>query len=108
MLTGKEWEQVCRNSPEAALVQMVGSGTISLLGVYAAQAELIRRSNISSCPALDKWRSELAAGLRTADQFDDLWRAACDEMNQREWDAILSRRPPTTNHPRLVDDDLLF
>src|SRR6266446_4562077 len=105
MLTAKEWEQVCRNSPEAALIQMVGSGTISLAGVYAAQAELIRRSTVSPCPDLDKWRAELAAGLRTAYTFDDLWRAACDEMNRREWDAVMRRRPPTSNRP-FVDDDL--
>lgn len=107
MLTAKEWEQVCRNSPDAALVQMIGNSTISLGAVYAAQAELIRRSNVSSCPALDKWRAELAAGLRTPYTFDDLWRAACDEMNRREWDAVMSRRPPTPNHP-FSDDGLPF
>jgi len=107
MLTGKEWEQVCRNSPEGALVQMIGSCTMPTAAVYAAQAELVRRSGESSCPALDKWRKELAAGLRTAYTFDALWRKACDEMNQREWDTVMSRRPPSPNHP-FVDDGLPF
>jgi len=108
MLTGKEWERVCRSSPEDALVKIVGSSTQPSVAIYAAQAELARRLHESSCPSLDKWRAELAAGLRTPYTFDDLWRAACDEANQREWDAIMSRRPPTPNHPRLVDDDLPF
>jgi hypothetical protein len=103
MLTGKEWEQVCRNSPEGALIQMVGSSTMPSVAIWAAQAELTRRSSASSCPDLDKWREELAAGLRTAHTFDELWRAACDEVNKREWDAIMSRRPPTPNHPFSAD-----
>ena len=32
-------------------------------------------------PALDEWRHELAAGMRTMNTFDALWRAACEEMN---------------------------
>jgi hypothetical protein len=107
MLTGKEWEQVCRNSPDYALVQIVGSCRMNLSAVYAAQAELIRRSNASPCPSLDKWRAELAAGLRTAGTFDELWRKACDEVNRREWAVILSRRPPSRTHP-LESDGLPF
>ena len=34
-----------------------------------------------STPALDEWRRELAAGVRTLHTFDALWRAACEEMN---------------------------
>ena len=30
-------------------------------------------------PALDAWRAELAAGKRTRETFDALWRAACSE-----------------------------
>jgi len=35
-------------------------------------------------PALDLWRRELAAGLRTPETFDPLWRAACAELNALE------------------------
>ncbi len=34
-----------------------------------------------STPALDEWRRELRAALRTPHTFDALWRAACEEMN---------------------------
>src|SRR6266446_1508309 len=105
MLTGKEWEQVCRNSPEVALVQILGSNMVPE-AIYAAQAELVRRTNAFPCSNLDKWWEELAAGVRDAYAFDDLWRAACDERNQMEWDAVLRRRPPTPSHPHSVDDDL--
>jgi hypothetical protein len=35
-------------------------------------------------PALDAWRAELKAGVRTPTTFDALWRAACLEMNALE------------------------
>ena len=35
-------------------------------------------------PALDAWRRELAAGVRTAYTFDPLWRAGCEEMSALE------------------------
>jgi hypothetical protein len=53
-----------------------------------AKASLVRLRPASSpdtgapaaVSALARWRAELAAGTRTVNTFDDLWRAAC-------WDA---------------------
>ena len=42
---------------------------------------------VAATPALDEWRKELARGERTASTFDDLWKAACAEMNAIEAEA---------------------
>ena len=36
-------------------------------------------------PALEAWRRELAAGVRTATTFDPLWRAACREQRALDY-----------------------
>ena len=36
-------------------------------------------------PALDLWHDELRAGVRTANTFDTLYRAACAEADAREF-----------------------
>ena len=38
-------------------------------------------------PALERWREELKAGVRSPTTFDPLWRAACEEMNAAEAEA---------------------
>ena len=35
-------------------------------------------------PALEAWRAEIRAGLRTRYVFDPLWRAACEDMHALE------------------------
>ncbi len=40
--------------------------------------------DVVGTPALDTWRRELAAGLRTRTTCDALWRAACAEKNALE------------------------
>lgn len=35
-------------------------------------------------PALEAWRAELRAGIRTELKFDPLWKAACEELNAAE------------------------
>lgn len=35
-------------------------------------------------PALEAWRAELRAGMRTKLSFDPLWKAACEELNAIE------------------------
>jgi hypothetical protein len=42
---------------------------------------------MSRTPALEAWRDEVAAGKRTADQIDPLWRAACCEADAAEMEA---------------------
>ena len=40
--------------------------------------------------ALDRWHRELREGLRTTTTFDDLWRAACREAADREFEAFVA------------------
>ncbi len=40
---------------------------------------------MSRFPALDLWRDELRAGLRTPTTFDTLYAAACSEADAREF-----------------------
>jgi len=35
-------------------------------------------------PALDAWRAESRAGIRTELTFDPLWKSACEELNAIE------------------------
>ena len=37
-------------------------------------------------PALRLWQAELGRGVRTTTMFDDLWRAACLEIEAEEWE----------------------
>ncbi len=48
-------------------------------------------------PALDAWRAELEAHLRTKTTFDALWRAACEEM------AALEAPTPRLAEPYLAN-----
>jgi len=60
---------------------MYGSSTFPTEAIYAAGAELARRSDPDPTPNLTKWRAEIAAGVRDEYTFDDLWRAACRDMD---------------------------
>jgi len=95
-----KWQPICRGSSDDALVQILGSSTFPKEAVYAAQAELTRRSEPKpSCTNLYQWRRELAAGMRTAYTFDELWRRACEEVNEMELQAAYRRAaapPPST------------
>jgi len=53
----------------------------------AGQRMLAAAPRRARSPALDVWRKELAAGLRTATTFDPLWRAACWEAAAKEADS---------------------
>lgn len=37
-------------------------------------------------PTLRLWQAELGTGVRTTTTFDDLWRAACLEIEAEEWE----------------------
>lgn len=86
--SANKWTMIAQNSSDSALVRMLASNVFEL--VYAAQAELARRSSPQSArPNLDKWEKELREGKRTFYDFDDLWRKACDEMNKQEWRMLI-------------------
>lgn len=76
----KNW---ATNADDSTLVQIVGSNQ-RLETVYAAQAELVRRADAPAYTNLYQWQTELEAGLRTVDTFDELWRLACEEANETE------------------------
>ncbi len=101
-----DWKAIARGSSTDALAQMLGSSYLPMEAIWHAGAELTRRSQApppDQCPNLTKWRAELAAGVRDAYKFDDLWRKACDEMNQLEWNAVMKRRPPSPDSPPYAD-----
>lgn len=109
MVSGKNWTAVCRNSSDAALTQILCS-SLQYEIVYAAQAELARRSElvVLSYPNLDKWRMELRAGLRQPDTVDELWRTACGEATQQELDLLFSSGTRSPISPLHVDPELGF
>ena len=82
--SANKWTVICQNSSEDALIKMLCSSNM-LEVIYAAQAELARRScPMSARPNLDKWAKELKEGKRTPYDLDELWRKACEEMNSME------------------------
>ena len=105
-----DWKAIVRGSSTDALAQMLGSSYLPTEAIWHAGAELARRSSMppDRYPNLTKWRAELEAGVRDAYKFDDLWRAACDEMNQKEWDTVMKRRPPSPDSHPLLGDGLPF
>lgn len=42
-------------------------------------------------PALEQWWRELALGMRTIHDFDDLWRRACKDMESSEQPSFTRR-----------------
>lgn len=90
-----DWSAIVKNSPDSALVQILGSVTFGDEAVYAAMAELTRRSELAPRTNLSQWRKELVVGTRDIFTFDDLWRLACEEASSVE-------TPPRTR-PRWSD-----
>lgn len=98
-VSANKWSVIAQNSSEDALLRMLSSPMLEM--IYAAQAELARRScPMSARPNLDKWTREMREKKRTAFDLDELWRKACDEMNRKEWDLLfigyaLAEPPPS-------------
>lgn len=110
-VSGKNWEEIARNSNEAALVQILGSCSFPREAIYAAHAELTRREEVpAGYASLKQWQKEIAAKMRDPYTFDELWRKACQDMNDMELAsdrAAASHRPPLCGESN-NDDDLPF
>lgn len=77
-----DWNKIVRGTSDSALAQIYGSSTFPQEAIWAAGAELTRRSDpeCDRVSYLDQWRAELEFGLRDIYTFDELWRLACEEM----------------------------